>query len=267
MAQENTKKNTIAIPDAKTKRKRALVFVIVSACIITAFIFFLFWFNKLMFKSNPRLTFRELQVSSSGYWHKKDNELIRLLKLKRNVNIFELDLKKIRMQLRNIPSVENAQVFRILPDTLRVDITERMPRAFINYPYSRWVVDENAVVMERRHSMAAKINLPQITGVPHAKLAGGDRLPEIKHALDLIGTVLRNFPDMEMQLVSVSDPEQLDFYIRYRNGRTYRVLMPTRNRGLDFMLNALQSAIIHAYQLGDERTTYNLSFDGQVVIN
>ena len=267
MAQQNNKKNSIAIPDAKTKRKRALVFVSISVLLLASFVVFLIWFNKLMFKANPRLTFRELQVSSSGYWHKKDDQLLRILKLKRNVNIFELDLKKIRRQLRNIPSVEDAQVFRVLPDTLRVDITERTPRALINYPASRWVIDENGVVMERRFSMAAKINLPQITGIPHGKLSGGDRLPETKHALELISTILRNFPDMEMQLVSISNPEQLDFYIRYRNRRTYRVIMPIKNRGLDFMLNALQSAIIHAYRFRDERTTYNLSFDGQVVIN
>ena len=267
MARENNKKNTIAIPDAKTKRKKALAVVIVSVTVLTLFVLFLVWCHKLMFKANPRLSFREMQVSSSGFWHKKDYELIRRLNLKKNTNLFSLDLKKIRLQLRSIPSIEDARVFRVLPDTLHVDITERMPRAFINYPRSKWVVDENAIVMERRYSMASKINLPLVTGVPQGKLSGGDRLPEIKHALDLIGTVLRNFPDMEMLLVSVSDPEQLDFYIRYRNGRTYRVIMPSRNRGLDFMLNALQSAIIHAYQLGDERTTYNLSFDGQVIIN
>ena len=72
---------------------------------------------------------------------------------------------------------------------------------------------------------------------------------------------------MEMLRLSVATPERLDFHIKYRNGRIYRVIMPVENRGLDFMLNALQSAIIHAYQLGDERSTFNLSFDGQVVIN
>jgi hypothetical protein len=43
--------------------------------------------------------------------------------------------------------------------------------------------------------------------------------------------------------------------------------MPVKNSGTAFMLGQLESAIIQASQQGEERTTYNLTFDGQVVIN
>lgn len=267
MAKDNNKKNPISIPDIKTKRRRALILLSISVVIICAVIAFFILLKSLMFQSNPRFAFRELSVASPGYWNKKDAELIRYLKLQKNSNIFSIDIRKVRSDLRRIPSVEDARVVRILPDTLHIDITERTPRAIINYPRSRWVVDENCIVMERRRSIATQIKIPVITGIPHGKLAGGDRLTEVKPAINLINTIIRNFPDMEMLQLSISDPEQLDFYIRYRNGSTYHVIMPKVNRGFDFMLRSLQSAIIHAYRLGDRRTTYNLSFDGQVVIN
>ena len=267
MEKRNGKKNAIDIPDVRTKRRRALFFVVTAVCLLALAVVLLVGLHKLMFRANPRLAFRELHVSSSGYWNKKDDYITRILKLEKNTNIFTLDLKTLRQKLRSIPSVEDASVIRVLPDTLFVNITERMPRALINFSNAKWVIDENTVIMERRFSMASQLTLPLLVGVPHRKFNGGDRLPELKPALDLICKVLRNFPDMEMLRLSVATPERLDFHIKYRNGRIYRVIMPVENRGLDFMLNALQSAIIHAYQLGDERSTFNLSFDGQVVIN
>ena len=264
---EHRKKSAIEIPDAKTKRRRALIYLTIVIFLVSLAAAVFCWLHLLMFKHNPRLVFRELHISSSGYWNQRDAEIINILRLKKNSSIFDFDLKKLRRQLRSIPSVEDAKVQRVLPDTLVVEVTERMPRAIINYPRSRWVVDENGVVMERNRSMAKSINLPTLTGVPHAKLSGGDRLPDLKPALDVINAVVRGFSDMEILMISVSDPEQLDFYIRYRNGKTYRVLMPSKNRGVEYMLNALQSAIIQAYQRGEERTTVNLSFDGLAVIN
>lgn len=263
----NSRKNAIEIPDARTKRRRAAFVVGGSLLVIALAVLLLFGLNKLMFKANPRMAFRELHVSSSGYWNKKDDYIIRILKLQKNTNIFELDLQALRRKLRTIPSVEDAGVVRILPDTLLVNITERMPRALINFSNAKWVIDENTVVMERKYSMASQLTLPLLVGVPHRRYSGGERLPELKPALDLICKILRNFPDMDLLRVSVATPEKFDFHIRYRNGKIYRVIMPVQNRGLDFMLNALQSAIIHAYQLGDNRSTFNLSFDGQVVIN
>ena len=267
MEKRNSKKNAVEIPDVRTKRLRAAFFVVISLLLLALAVGMLIGLHKLMFKANPRLVFRELHVSSTGYWNKKDDFITRILKLKKNTNIFEIDLKQLRQKLRTIPSVEDAEVVRILPDTIYVNITERMPRALINYSNAKWVIDENTVVMERRFSMASQLSLPLLVGVPSRRFSGGSRLPELKPALDLIGKILRNFPDMELLRLSVATPEKLDFHIRYRNGKIYRVIIPVKNRGLDFMLNALQSAIIHAYQLGDMRSTFNLSFDGQVVIN
>lgn len=264
---ERKKKSAIEIPDIRTKRRRALIGLTIALLLLASAVAVCLWLHHVMFRSNPRLVFRELHVSSSGYWNQRDEELIRTLGLKRNSNIFDLDLGKLRRQLRSVPSIADARVQRILPDTLMVEVSERMPRAIINYPRSRWVIDEEAVVMERTRSMANSIVLPTITGVAHTRLKGGDRLPELQPALDVINAVVRSYPDMEILMVSVSNSEQLDFYIRYRNGKTYRVLMPAKNRGVEYMLNALQSAIIQAYQKGEERTTINLSFDGLAVIN
>jgi hypothetical protein len=183
-------------------------------------------------------------------------------------NLFDINLKKLREQIKSIPSIEDVRITRILPDTLAIDVSERLPRALLNYSNSHWVIDENAVVMARSQSMAVELKqLPVITGVPQSGISGGRIMAELKPALELIVSILGDFPNMRVLLVSVSTPEYLDFYIRYCNGKTYRVIMPVQNSGTAFMLGQLESAIIQAAQQGETRTTYNLSFDGQVVIN
>ena len=255
MAERRNK--TVDIPDGRTKRIRALIFVAVSLAAVAAVVLFFLWSRSFMFNRNPRLVLQEVR------------ELAAISRLKKGTNLFDIDLRKLRNTIKStIPSIEDVRISRVLPDTLVLDVSERLPRALLNYPNSHWVIDENCVVMSRRQSMAAGLKqLPVLTGVPQVKFSGGKIMPELKPALDLIVTILGDFPNMQLLLVSVSTPEQLDFYIRYSNGKTYRVIMPLRNSGTAFMLGQLESAIIQAAQQGEERTTYNLSFDGQTVIN
>ena len=44
------------------------------------------------------------------------------------------------------------------------------------------------------------------------------------------------------------------------------VIIPAHNRNFAFLLSTLQSAIIHAERRGDTRGTFDLSFDGNVII-
>lgn len=262
------KNKTVDIPDGRTKRIRALVFLALFFAAVTLVVLFIIWSRTFLFNHNPRLALREVRVTSSGYWNNRNRELAAISRLKMGTNIFDIDLKKLRDQIKTIPSIEDVRITRVLPDTLAIDVSERLPRALLNYPNSNWVIDENAVVMSRRQSMAVELKqLPVITGVPQSGVSGGKIMPELKPALDLIVSILGDFPNMRILLVSISTPEYLDFYIRYCNGKTYRVIMPVKNSGTAFMLGQLESAIIQASQQGEERTTYNLTFDGQVVIN
>lgn len=266
MAERRNK--TVDIPDGRTKRIRALIFVAIALAAVAVVILFFLWSRNFLFNRNPRLALREVRVTSSGYWNNRNRDLAAIARLKMGTNLFDIDLRKLRSTIKTIPSIEDVKITRILPDTLAIDVSERLPRALLNYPNSRWVIDENCVVMPRRQSLAAELkHLPVLAGVPQVRFSGGKIMPELKPALDLIVTILGDFPNMRLLLVSVSTPEQLDFYIRYCNGKTYRVIMPVQNSGTAFMLRQLESAIIQAVQQGEERTTYNLSFDGQTVIN
>ena len=129
------------------------------------------------------------------------------------------------------------------------------------------IVDDHAVVMPRTESMAEKekLRLPVITGIPLRELKSGAAEPRLQDAVDLIMVTLRGFPDIRIMQISVDRPGSLDLRLTYRENILYHVIRPARNSGNAFLLSALQSAIIADRRRGDNHTTFDLSFEGQVV--
>ncbi|MGC2323904.1 MAG: FtsQ-type POTRA domain-containing protein [Terriglobales bacterium] len=78
-------------------------------------------------------------------------------------NIFFVPLADRRRQLEAIPWVESASVMRLLPDHLRVDLTERTPVAFVRIGSRISLIDRNGAVMELPRSR--KYSFPVIKGM------------------------------------------------------------------------------------------------------
>jgi cell division protein FtsQ len=82
-------------------------------------------------------------------------------------NIFLVPLAVRRRQLESIPWVESATVMRLLPDRLRVDLTERVPVAFVRMGARISVVDGNGVIMELPRSR--KYSFPVLKGMSESE--------------------------------------------------------------------------------------------------
>jgi cell division protein FtsQ len=84
-------------------------------------------------------------------------------------NIFFVPLTDRRSQLEAIPWVESATVMRLLPDRLRVDVTERNPVAFARVGSRISVVDRNGVIMEMPAARARRYSFPVIKGMSESE--------------------------------------------------------------------------------------------------
>ena len=221
-----------------------------------------------LFTGNPRLVLREVRVRSTGYWRNREKPLCSRIGLETGVNLFSLDLKTLRRRLERIPCIASAEVRRVPPDTVEIKIEERIPRAVLGNPRSPFVIDEHAVVIPRTESMAEKekLRLPVVNGISLRDLQPGSPEPRLQGAVDLIMVTLRGFPDIRILQLSVDRPGFFDLRLTYRENILYHVILPARNSGNAFLLSALQSAIIAARRRGDSRTTFDLSFEGQVVV-
>jgi cell division septal protein FtsQ len=88
----------------------------------------LFWFgsgwvlNEKLYK-NPAFSIKHLDVETDGVL--AVDQILAWAGVKRGDNLLAADLPRIERDLRLQPLVENAAVVRVLPDTLKIRVTER----------------------------------------------------------------------------------------------------------------------------------------------
>ena len=81
----------------------------------------------------------------------------------RNRSVLRVPLDARRSQLEQIPWVESASVQRILPNRLRVELTERTPVAFARNGSELALIDAHGVILDRPRG--EDLHFPIVTGV------------------------------------------------------------------------------------------------------
>jgi cell division protein FtsQ len=81
----------------------------------------------------------------------------------RNRSVLRVPLDARRSQLEQIPWVESASVQRVLPNRLRVELTERTPVAFARNGAELALIDAHGVILDRPRG--EDLHFPIVTGV------------------------------------------------------------------------------------------------------
>ena len=253
------------------------------------------WFEK-----NPRMILRRIRISSSdqsgiqNYWSTRRGrrKLLKRLELELGVPLAELDTGKVRAELedpKRFSSVQSARVVRVLPDTLSIELTERIPLAFLDSRDSKVVVDDACMLIKRSESMAAVgkwDELPLITGLDR-RTDVGERDPRLSPAVALILETQKNRdPRTAIKIIKIEfeslDPagagraEPNNMLCTFRFGRpsaedehVYRALFPLRDleKYLDVYLYRLVTSVVKMRQEGrSDWRFFDLTFDDMVVI-
>jgi cell division protein FtsQ len=82
-------------------------------------------------------------------------------------NLFRISLADRRRQLEALPWVQRATVMRLLPDHLRIVITERTPVAFVRQGTQIGLVDASGVLLDMPPNVAGdpQYSFPVVTGI------------------------------------------------------------------------------------------------------
>jgi len=260
-------KNAANVRSDSEKLLRALIVLFLLMGAAAAVVFGLIGLRRALFTSNPRFELRRIEVLSEGYWRDQSDRLGSRIGVHLGDNLFRLDPGALRRRLTAIPNVEHGEVTRILPDTLKLRVVERIPRAVLVNPLGRWVVDEEGVIIPRSESMLSGRSLPVILGVSDRNLEGGMKAVTLRPALDIIMQVARNFRDIEIRALYMQGHDKVNMIMRFRGQKMCQAVIPVDNgRNIGLLLTALQSAILHAERRGDRRGIFDLSFDGNVII-
>ncbi|MFZ5813548.1 MAG: cell division protein FtsQ/DivIB [Thermodesulfobacteriota bacterium] len=76
-------------------------------------------------------------------------------------NLMALDMEKVRVALTRDPWIETASVKRVLPGTVSIQITERVPAYLVHYEGSLYYCDETGRLIDKVEA-GAFVSLPQI---------------------------------------------------------------------------------------------------------
>ena len=182
-------------------------------------------------------------------------------------NIFFVPLNQRRKQLEQIPWIEHATVMRLLPDQLRVSVTERRPVAFTRQGNRIGLVDADGVLLSMPAAAMAvhHYSFPVLTGIdpgdpPAARKARMAVYLRFMADLDSTG---QHFSD-QISEIDLTDPEDA------------RVLMP--QQGADILAHFGEDHFLERYRrykayITEWRQQYprlaavDLRYDRQVILD
>ncbi len=151
-------------------------------------------------------------VQITGAEHLTRDQVLNVFGADLERNIFRVPLAQRQSDLERLPWVAHATVMRLLPDVLRVGITERTPVAFVRQGTQIGLVDGSGVLLDMPPDAAGDphYSFPVLTGIS-AKETMEDRATQMEvyeqfmRDLDSTGQHLTD----SVSEVDISDPEDV----------------------------------------------------------
>jgi cell division protein FtsQ len=103
------------------------------------------------------------QIDVSGNRIVAKEEVQKIFAVDRNKSVLRIPLNRRRSQIQEISWVEDASVQRILPNRIRVEITERTPVAFFRNGNELALIDAHGVLLDRPDG--EDFHFPIVTGM------------------------------------------------------------------------------------------------------
>ena len=207
--------SALKMANVKMSRKTKIIIgVVITVALLCGVVIGLFLAWRNMFRQNDRFLVLRVNVTSAegqGKWHGKVKEVMPIVvNAKKNVNdhnnrgdtenripekkvnqkellnLFDLDLKVLREKLEEVPEIEKVEIRRVLPDTLDIQITERVPVAFIERVNGKLLIDREGVVIRRSHAIDISGVIPVIVTHKKEMPAPGEVFEEVKPVLEFI---------------------------------------------------------------------------------
>lgn len=127
--------------------------------------------------------FKVTDIMVQGRQFTSGEKILKTMQLKTGDPIFKLSPYEIRQNLKEVPWVQDAQVYRQLPSTIYVKIIERVPIAIWQHQRNHYLVDGQGAIIPNE-------NLPQFTKLP--VVVGGDAPIHVPKILKM----LEKFPEV-----------------------------------------------------------------------
>jgi cell division protein FtsQ len=140
--------------------RRMLAWTIVGAAGVTVAIAGV----RFLLYSPQVLLVKPEQIELTGNHIVSRDAVLQSFALDRNRSVLRIPLDARRNQLEELPWVESASIQRILPNRIRVELTERTPIAFLRNGNELALIDAHGVILDRPDG--EDLHFPIVTGLP-----------------------------------------------------------------------------------------------------
>ena len=159
------------------------------------------------------------QIEVAGIQNVTRKQVIDVMGADIGRNVFFVPLADRKRQLEEIPWVESATVMRLLPNRIKVQITERRPVAFVQLGSKISLIDANGVVMDAPAAGTQKYSFPVIVGAGEGEPLS-TRAARMKIYMDLVHDLDSGGAHYSQDLseVDLSDPDDVKVIASDPNG-------------------------------------------------
>ncbi|NLB65810.1 MAG: FtsQ-type POTRA domain-containing protein [Lentisphaerae bacterium] len=170
---------------------------------------------RVLFLENDFFRIETIEVTTDGSLRRE--LILEYAEVAEGMNLFEVSLRGIRENLMGVPVISAVQAGRQLPDTLVIEITERVAVAGL----SRAGGGMSLAVAHDGHVLgpsSVRASLPVIAGVRDAGLRPGDVVkdPMLAKALEVLRVcnLAELRPDVSVVAIAVDDDEFLELTLQ-----------------------------------------------------
>jgi len=180
-------------------------------------------------------------------------------------NIFFVPLDARKRELEQIPWVKSATVMRLLPNRLKIVITERTPVAFVEIGSRVQLIDSAGVIMELPSGQGARYSFPVIVG-----MSDSDPLSMRAARMKIYSQFIKELDSggahysASISDVDVSDPDDVKATVTDAHGAVLVHL------GSSNFLERFQTYVSHVQEWRTQfpgLQSVSLRYDHQVIVN
>ncbi len=225
--------------------------------------------GETLFWGNPRYTLRHLVIRAEGPML-SEQHIREYTGIKEGQNLFALNLEKQRaLFLQRQPNASVMRLTRQIPDTLMIEVTERVAIARLSR-FQSWGVDREGWVFTVGPGTR---DLPAITGFPATGIGPGSRVAaSVFRALDVVDACRNTTAGRQLRIntVDVAPREYVELYMA--GGERVRLAWDGMGTGtaaaqkqLENKLNSLVTALRDADRRGKHIANLDLTFGDQYI--
>ena len=196
---------------ATTERKNKsymIVLLLLIAIILNSLFLPFFNIEKIIVTNNIKINEQDIIVSSG---------------INMGINIFRTSLKAARSHIETIPYIQKAEVTRVLPNQILIEVTERRPVGYVPFMGAYILIDESGCVLEVNTTLCEG-KLPIIKGLGFNQFKIGDTInvddrKKLTATEVCIKALVKNEVIMEISEIDLQDINNIELEV----GKTIKV--------------------------------------------